>query len=174
MRFVHAGDSYSVVFCLTRYFEQTNNLTYMTVSQMEALCKHLKPAMVFGPEYGCLRREHPIVVAIQKGLDLGGGEFGLIARPLSQDHDRCMEWVKGVWQSRVPTDVSTVMRRLEVLPDEGCQPDAVARWMACLCRYLQAQPPMDEADLPPRMQRFLLAMSETAWLPLDPSEKYKV
>lgn len=146
----------------------------MSVSQMEGLWNHLKPAMVFGPEYSSLRREHPIVTAILEGLDYGGAEFGLIARPLSEDHGRCVEWVKGLWESRVLTKVSTLMRRVEVRPDEGCRPDTVTQWMACLYRYLQAQPPRDEADLPPRMQHFLLVMSGTAWLPLDPSEKYQV
>lgn len=141
---------------------------------MQSLCKHLIPAMVFGPDFACLRREHPIVTAIREGLDSGGTTFGMIARPLSEDHGRCVDWVTGLWQSRLPTDVGVLMKRIEVRRDEGCRSDSVARWMACLCRYLQAKPTMDETDLPPRMQRLLLAMSGTAWLPIDPLDKYEV
>lgn len=130
--------------------------------------------MTFGSEYKSLRREHPIVIAILAGLDLDGERHGYISRGLSDSTDRSLKWVKGYWRSRVPTAVDEIMWRLERKVHDGCSLEAVNRWMACLCRYLQARKSPDEQDVSSRMQRFLYAISASPYLPIDALEKYEV
>lgn len=146
----------------------------MTTAEITGLGRNLKPAMVFGAAHSTLLREHRIVVAVQAGLDLQGEVFKYIVRQLGGSEQRCLDWVKGLWKSRIPVDGYDVMRQLTVKRDEACHPDAAARWMAWLCRYLLAKPSMDEEDLPPRPQRFLFAISSSPWLPLESSDKYEV
>lgn len=143
----------------------------MSESQMTRFTRRVKPSMVFGAQHKTLLREHPIVIAVTAGLDLQGDEYGFITREFAGDPDTAMEVVKGLWRSRKPRDWRDVMMRVVVKPEEGCNPDAMSRWVACLCRYLQANPTPDENSLPSRVVRFMLAISETCYLPLHFTEK---
>lgn len=146
----------------------------MSTADIARLGRNLKPAMVLGAAHTTLVREHAIVVAIQAGLDFQGDVFKYVIRGQHESDQERLDWVQGLWRSRVPVDGNDVMRRLSVNRDEACNPDAAARWLACLCRYLLAEPSLDEEDLLPRPQRFLQAISASPWLPLEISEKYEV
>lgn len=146
----------------------------MSTADITRLGRSLKPALAYGAGHAVLMREHRIVVALQAGLDLQGDVFRYIVRQLGENEHKCLEWVKGLWRSRVPANGNDVMRLLTVRRDEACHPDAAARWMACLCRYLLATPNSSEDHLLPRPQRFLMAISASPWLPLDSSDKCTV
>lgn len=146
----------------------------MSERQIESLGRNLKPSLIFGRLHKKLSPSHPIVSAISGGLDYRGNLDGYIARNFvnAANQQRAVTVVKELWRARVVESWRDIMARVVTRIDEGCSSEAISRWLACLCRYLQAT--AIPADSPSRLTRFLLAISETVYLPLDFSQKFEV